>query len=221
MSAAHAGACPGADSCAPQLPAGIGALVLDFDGTVADNTYGREQALRAALRPHGVHLDAGWYRRHAGLSIHDLLTALPGGGQLPHEEIIHASRTHLLAAVHTIIPIACVVALLHAAHRDRLPCAVASGASRFLVEPGIDALGLAPLFAAVVTREDAPHGKPAPGLYLEAARRLDVPPHACLAVDDAPDGIASAHAAGMQVLTVVDGHLAPATATRQPTQSAR
>jgi HAD superfamily hydrolase (TIGR01509 family) len=194
---------------------------LDFDGTVADTTCGREQALRAALRPHGVRLDTGWYRRNVGLSIHDLLTALPGAEHLPHEEIIHASRTHLLATVRTISPIPCVLALLRAARRARLPCAVASGASRFLVEPGIDALGLAPLFATVVVREDAPRGKPAPDLYLEAARRLGVPLHACLAVDDAPDGIASARAAGMRVLTVVDGHLAPAAAPRQPTQSAR
>ncbi|WP_433435381.1 HAD family hydrolase [Nonomuraea sp. CA-141351] len=195
--------------CAPAIPDGIEALLVDFDGTLADTTPSHEQALRAALQPHGVDLDHDWYGRHVGLSIRDLLAALPDGRQLPHDEIIRQSRTHLLANVHAITPIACVISLLRAARRAGLPCAVASGASRLLVEPGIDALGLRPEFAAVVAREDVPHGKPAPDLYLAAARRLDVPPDRCLAVDDAHDGVTSAHAAGMHVIAVVDGHLAP------------
>ncbi|WP_210435201.1 HAD family phosphatase [Saccharopolyspora sp. ASAGF58] len=194
----------------PAIPDGIEALILDFDGTLADTTPTHEQALRAALRPHGLDLDHDWYRRHVGLSIHDLLTALPGGQQLHHDEIIRQSRTHLLTTVHSTTPFACVVSLLHAARRAGLPCAVASGASRLLVHPGIDALGLRHEFAAVVAREDVTHGKPAPDLYLAAARCLDVPPERCLAVDDAPDGVTSARAAGMRVITVVDGHLAAA-----------
>jgi len=209
--APHPWTCPGpvAPGCASTIPDGVEALILDFDGTIADTTPGHERALRAALRPHGVDLDPHWYRRHVGLSIHDLLAALPGGGRLPHEEIIQRSRSHLLAHVHTITPFGCVLGLLRAARRARLPCAVASGASRLLVGPGLGALGLGQEFATVVTREDAPHGKPAPDLYLAAAHRLGVHASACLAVDDAPEGIASARAAGMRVLTVVDGHLAP------------
>lgn len=212
MSASHLATCPvptRTGRCAPQIPDGTRALILDFDGTLADTTPGHEQALRAALHPHGVDLDAGWYRRHVGLSIHDLLAALLGEKRLPYEEIIQASRIHLLAQVHTITPIACALALLHAARRAHLPCAVASGASRLLVQPGIAALGLEHAFAAVVAREDVLRGKPAPDLYLEAAHQLSVPSGACLAVDDAPEGIASARAAGMRVLTVTGGHLAP------------
>jgi beta-phosphoglucomutase-like phosphatase (HAD superfamily) len=59
----------------------------------------------------------------------------------------------------------------------------------------------------VVTREDVRAGKPAPDLFAEAARRLGVPPAQCLAVDDAPDGIAAAQAAGMRVLTLRNGRL--------------
>lgn len=195
-------------SCVPAIPDSVEALVFDFDGTLADTTDSHEQALRAALQPHGLDLDHDWYRHHVGLSIHDLLTTLPSGQLLPHDEIIRHSRTHLLATVHSITPIACVVTLLRAARRAGLPCAVASGASRLLVHPGIEALGLTDEFAAVVAREDVMHGKPAPDLFAEAARRLDVAPDRCLAVDDAPHGVTSARAAGMQVITVIDGHLA-------------
>jgi beta-phosphoglucomutase-like phosphatase (HAD superfamily) len=61
-----------------------------------------------------------------------------------------------------------------------------------------------PLFAAVVTRADVEHGKPHPDLYLEAARRLGVPPGTALAVEDSPAGTQSALAAGMPVVVVPD-----------------
>lgn len=191
---------------------GVEAVVFDFDGTIGDTTPGQERALRAALRDFGIALDPAWYRQHVGLSIHDLLSALPDARELPHDEIIRTSRGQLLAAVDSITPIDCVVSLLHAARRAALPSAIASGASGLLVHPALAALGLTAAFGAIVVREDAPRGKPAPDLYLEAARRLGIPPSRCLAVDDAPDGIASARTAGMQVLTLVDGHLAHADA---------
>jgi HAD superfamily hydrolase (TIGR01509 family) len=203
--------CPGgraAGTCVPAIGKGVQALVLDFDGTLADTRRGHEDALRAALQPYGVALDPDWYGRHIGLSIHDLLVVLPGGRDLPHDEIVQHSRAHLLATAHTITPIPCVMELLQRARRAGLPCAVASGASRLLVDPGLDALGLRDAFAAVVTREDVTCGKPDPELFLTAAHCLGTAPERCLAVDDAPDGTASARAAGMQVLTVVDGHLA-------------
>ncbi|MEU3355145.1 HAD family phosphatase, partial [Streptomyces sp. NPDC037389] len=201
------------------MPAGVEALVFDFDGTLADTTRGHEDALRAALQPHKIALDPDWYRRHVGLSIHDLLAELPGGRSLPQEEIIQRSRAHLLATVHTIAPIACGVKLLRRARRTGLPCAVASGASRLLVGPGLDALGLEDAFATVVAREDVTHGKPAPELFLTAARRLGVAPGRCLAIDDAPDGIASARTAGMQVITVIDAHLVPVDGIVEPVAS--
>jgi len=194
----------------PAILEDIWALVLDFHGTLAHTTASHEQALRDALHAHGAGLDHGWYLRHAGLSIRDLLTRLPGARHLPHDEIIEHSRARLLATIGCITPVSSVVALLRAARRAGLPCAIASGASRLLVQPGLEALGLTSEFAVVVAGEDVPHGKPAPDLYIEAARRLDAPPGRCLAVDDAFDGVTAARAAGMHVLTLAGGHLAPA-----------
>lgn len=194
--------------CLPALPHGVEAVIFDFDGTLANTTESHERALRAALQHHGVELDRRWYRDHVGLSIHDLLAALPSAAALPHAQIIGHSRTRLLADMHTITPIPCVVELLRTARRAGLACAVASNASAVLVNPGIEALGLATEFAAVVSRGDVVHGKPAPDLFLEAARRLGVAPRACLAVEDAPDGLASARAAEMTAIAVIDAHLA-------------
>ncbi|MFC9249963.1 HAD family hydrolase [Amycolatopsis thailandensis] len=203
--AASSAAC----GCEPAIPDGAEALIFDFDGTLADTTARYEHALRAALSAFGVGLDTAWYHRHVGLSIHDLLAQHPGARGLPHEEIVRLSRGQLLGTVHTLTPHPCVLALLRAARQTGLACAVASGAVRVLLEPGIAALGLTRELPVVVARDDVACGKPAPDLYLTAARKLRVPPRRCLAVDDAPDGIAAARAAGMPVVKVRDGHLPP------------
>jgi HAD superfamily hydrolase (TIGR01509 family) len=212
----HACLAPDADrSCAPAIPPGIEAIIFDFDGTLADTTDSHERALQKALLRYGVDLDPGWYRRHVGLSIDDLLAALPGAAGLPHREVIAHSRAELLSTLPLIKPIGCVLAFLRTARRAGVPCAVASGASRVLVEPGLDALDLREEFTAVITREDVAQGKPAPDLYVAAATCLGVAPECCLGVDDAADGLTAATRAGMPVLPVVDGHLTAAQLPRQ------
>ncbi|MCY0935969.1 HAD family hydrolase [Streptomyces sp. H34-S4] len=193
----------------PPLPAGTQAVIFDFDGIIADNALIRQEALRHALGLHGVLLDVGWYQHNLGLSIREMLAAMPEARNVPHDSVIAASRSHLLAAMDTLEAIPATLAFMAAVEAAGLPSAVASGASGILVRPALKALGLEDRFATVVVREDAPRGKPAPDLFLEAARRLQIAPAQCLAVDDAIDGIAAAHAAGMKALTLADGLLVP------------
>jgi beta-phosphoglucomutase-like phosphatase (HAD superfamily) len=80
--------------------------------------------------------------------------------------------------------------------------AVASSGVRPYVEAVLGAIGLAGRFEVVVTGDDVAKGKPAPGVFLRAAERLNVRPPACLALEDAPNGIAAAKAAGMRCVAV-------------------
>jgi len=80
--------------------------------------------------------------------------------------------------------------------------AVASSSNRALIDEVLRAAGLEQCFAATVSSEEVTRGKPAPDVYLEAARRLDVPPERCAAVEDSHGGIRSAKAAGMRVLAI-------------------
>lgn len=83
------------------------------------------------------------------------------------------------------------------------PCAVASSADRIKVEANLNKIGLPPAaWQAVVTAEDVTQRKPAPDLFLMAARRLGVDPHQCTVVEDAVNGIAAAKAAGMRCVAV-------------------
>jgi beta-phosphoglucomutase-like phosphatase (HAD superfamily) len=66
----------------------------------------------------------------------------------------------------------------------------------------LELAGLADAFAATVSSEEVPNGKPAPDVYLEAARRLRVDPARCAAVEDSSNGIRAAAAAGMPVIAV-------------------
>ncbi|WSP95847.1 HAD family phosphatase [Streptomyces sp. NBC_01233] len=79
---------------------------------------------------------------------------------------------------------------------------MASGGARRAVHAGLDTTGLRPLFTDVITGEDAPRGKPGPGLFLLTSARLAVAPARCLVYEDSIEGVQAAKAAGMDVVDV-------------------
>ena len=92
---------------------------------------------------------------------------------------------------------------------SRWPLGVASSANAPLIALVLDVAGIAACFAATVSSEEVPRGKPAPDVYLEAARRLGVQAGGCVAVEDSTNGLRSAHAAGMAVIAVPNRAFAP------------
>jgi HAD superfamily hydrolase (TIGR01509 family) len=91
----------------------------------------------------------------------------------------------------------------------RWPLGLASSSNRELIDVALDAGGLARFFRVTVSSEEVARGKPAPDVYLEAARRLGVEPAACAAVEDSRSGILSARAAGMLVVAIPNLHFPP------------
>jgi HAD superfamily hydrolase (TIGR01509 family) len=89
------------------------------------------------------------------------------------------------------------------------PTALASGSERSLIEAVIQDSALRDQFQAVVCTDDLPRGKPAPDVYLEAARRLGVTPEMCVCVEDSPNGVLAGKAAGMKVIAVPDERFNP------------
>jgi HAD superfamily hydrolase (TIGR01509 family) len=86
---------------------------------------------------------------------------------------------------------------------------LASSSNRELVEVVLEAGGVAGLFRAVVSSEEVARGKPAPDVYLEAARRLDLSPSVCGTVEDSHNGIRSAKAAGMICVAIPNSQFPP------------
>lgn len=87
-------------------------------------------------------------------------------------------------------------------YRGRLPMGVASGGSRHAIRRVLTQLGIVDWFGAVVTHEDVTHQKPAPDIFLEAARRLGVEPRWCRGYEDTDLGLEAIRAAGMEAVDV-------------------
>ncbi|GAA4199233.1 fructose-1-phosphate/6-phosphogluconate phosphatase [Streptosporangium oxazolinicum] len=179
------------------------ALVFDCDGTLVDTASANESAWRTALAGWQVDLDPAWYRARTGLSADRLLAELETetGAELDYQAVRAAALDAYQWLIHTVTPHRPVSAVAEA-HRGRVPMAVASGGARQAVEETLRVTGLRPLFDTVVTRDDVRYGKPAPDVYLLAARLLGVAPYACVAYEDTDEGVASALAAGMTVIDV-------------------
>lgn len=97
-----------------------------------------------------------------------------------------------------------VVELIDAAHTRGLRLAIASSSPRTWIDATLRSIGLSNTFEVIVSGDDVPlgRGKPDPLIYQLAAQQLRVPAHRCLAIEDSPIGVLSAHQAGMRVLGV-------------------
>jgi HAD superfamily hydrolase (TIGR01509 family) len=95
------------------------------------------------------------------------------------------------------------------------PLAVASSAHRAVIDAALTTTGLGEFFRVVVSADEMSHGKPAPDVYLEAARRLGVAPQACLVVEDSLNGVLAGKAAGMTVVLVPNRSVPPAVGARE------
>jgi HAD superfamily hydrolase (TIGR01509 family) len=89
------------------------------------------------------------------------------------------------------------------------PLGLASSSNRHVIDLVLELARVADAFQATVSSEEVGGGKPAPDVYLEAARRLEADPHACVAIEDSTNGIRSAHAAAMAVIAVPNRDFPP------------
>ena len=92
----------------------------------------------------------------------------------------------------------------------RWPLGLASSANREIIDLVLELAGFGDAFRTTVSSEEVERGKPAPDVYLEAARRLGAAPARCVAIEDSSNGLRAAHAAGMAVIAVPNPHYAPA-----------
>jgi HAD superfamily hydrolase (TIGR01509 family) len=93
------------------------------------------------------------------------------------------------------------------------PVAVASSAHADVIDAALRAIGLLEVLAVVVSSDEVARGKPAPDVYLEAARRLGIEPGACLVVEDSRNGVLAGKAAGMTVVLIPNRSVPPAPGT--------
>jgi HAD superfamily hydrolase (TIGR01509 family) len=181
------------------LPPGTTALIFDCDGTLVDSLPLYLKAWLGAFESVAGHtMPPDWFHGRGGLSEHMVLDLVEAelGRTLDRAAIVRAARQAVLATLPDLREIR-IVADLARRYRSTLPMAVASSGSREVVMAALTHTGLLPLFDTIVTIDDVARPKPAPDLFLEAARRLGATPPGCLVLEDSAEGLAAAGHAGM------------------------
>lgn len=183
------------------LPADIRAIIFDCDGTLVNTLPVYADAWTQGFRTAGRDMVREWYLGRAGHSEHALMDLFEADQAvtLDRDVVIKVMRTHFLQNVASVGEVEAITAVARH-NQGRLPMAVASGGSRQIVTATLEATGLTPLFNTVVTINDVARPKPEPDLFLEAARRLGVPPTDCLVFEDSPEGMEAARQAGMRCI---------------------
>ena len=156
------------------------------------------------VRERGGRYDTEIQRAMMGMSSSEWSRYLHEVAGVPDEpDAINAEVVRrMLAAYRNRLPLFAGAADAVRRLAARFPLGLASSSNRELIDTVLDVAGLAPLFAATVSSEEVAHGKPAPDVYLETARRLRVAPERCAAIEDSHGGIRSAKNAGMRVVAI-------------------
>jgi HAD superfamily hydrolase (TIGR01509 family) len=184
-----------------------GAAIFDNDGLLLDTEEAwtrAEQTLFAArgreFTPEHKRTLIGSSRALAAVKLEAILE-LPGEGEALMDEL---HELVMLEALEGVEPRPGAIALLRRLSEAGVPLAVASNSERQFLERTLSSAGLLDggPFAAIVSATEIEHPKPAPDIYLEAARRLEVAPEDAVALEDSPIGVAAAAAAGMFVIAV-------------------
>jgi HAD superfamily hydrolase (TIGR01509 family) len=190
----------------------IDAVVFDLDGVLVDSEHVWDEARRALAAERGGRWNDRASRDMMGMSslewsryMHDVI-----GLQESPEEISAEVVRRLQAIYREQLPL--LPGAVEAVDRlaARWPLAVASSSNRELIDLVLELSGLESHFRVTVSSEEVARGKPAPDVYLEAARRLGVEPGRCAAIEDSENGIRSAKAAGMCVLAIPNPQFPPA-----------
>jgi len=189
----------------------IEAVVFDLDGVLIDSEQVWDDVRETLARERGGRWSESAQRDMMGMSSHEWSRYMHdevGLADAPDEinRVVVERMLERYAAGPPWLPGA-VEAVQRVA--GRWPLALASSSNRELIDAVLAAGGLTPLFRATVSSEEVPRGKPAPDVYLEAARRLGIPPERCTAVEDSHNGIRSAKAAGMRVVAIPNPHFPP------------
>jgi beta-phosphoglucomutase-like phosphatase (HAD superfamily) len=184
----------------PPFPRGI---IFDCDGTLADTMPLHWRAWQVIAKRHGFSLPEERFYSLGGVPSRDILRVLSTEQGVPLDPLAVAREKEAvyLPLIAQVEPINTVVGVARENY-GKIPLAVASGGTKSIIEQVLEQLGIRELFQAIVTSEDIVNQKPAPDIFLEAARRLGVPPQFCRAYEDTDLGMKAIQAAGMEAVDV-------------------
>ncbi len=194
----------------PRYP--VRAVLFDFDGTLVDSEENYYLADRELLARRGVEFTEADKRKYIGGSNTDMMIDLVRRYGLPDDPVAlgaEKNRLYLDIAERRTRVYPEMKRFWDGVRGRGLAVAVASGSAPQVIARLLEVAGLAGEVQVVVSAEEVPRGKPAPDVFLEAARRLSVPPHECAVVEDARYGVEAARRAFMRCIAVPYLHEKP------------
>lgn len=191
----------------PHLPpVNPSAILFDFDGVILDTEWSIYESIRDVFVDHGHDLPLEEYVQCIGS---DFNTWSPEtrleeltGKTFDWKAISITRNKWIREEIAKLDAMPGVRESLDHFRSRKTPSVVVSSSTNDWVAGWLEKLGLLSYFDDIVTREDAPRIKPAPDLYLEAVRRLDLPAHRCLVIEDSLNGMKSAQEAGCPVAAI-------------------
>jgi len=180
------------------------AVVFDLDGVLIASEEVWDAVRARYVGERGGRYDAGVQRAMMGMSSGEWSAYLHDQAGVPDEpgEINAEIVRRMLAAYRERLPLLPGAVDTVRWTAARFPLALASSSNREIIDEVLRLAAIAACFRVTVSSEEVARGKPAPDVYLEAARRLGVEAHRCAAVEDSHAGIRSAKTAGMRVVAI-------------------
>jgi HAD superfamily hydrolase (TIGR01509 family) len=189
----------------------MSAVIFDMDGVLVDSEAVWDDVRKRFVEEKGGQWQEGAQRDMMGMSsvewsryVRDRL-----GVDMDPEEISREVADRVADVYREKLPLLPGAVEAVTSLAEEWPLGLASSSNRHVIVLVLDLAGIADAFKATVSSEEVGAGKPAPDVYLEAAKRLSVDPAACVAIEDSTNGIRSAHAAGMAVIAVPNQDFPP------------
>jgi beta-phosphoglucomutase len=181
-------------------------VIFDLDGVIVDSSMFHFGAWQRWARKIDIieEVDEAWFREHHGKRNDAIITATLGSISETELEV-HATRKEEYfreLARGKLEPLSGVSALVEGLGNDGWGLAIGTSTPRGNLEMVLTEMPFGGAFAATVCGPEVEHGKPAPDIFLRAAELLELPPERCIVVEDAPSGVAAAHAGGFACLAV-------------------
>jgi beta-phosphoglucomutase-like phosphatase (HAD superfamily) len=178
-------------------------IIFDCDGTLADTMPLHWLAWQKIAQRYKLHFPMDRFYSLGGVPSRDILKMLgeEQGVTLDYLAASHEKEAEYMTTLAQVGPIDAVVKVARENY-GKIPMAVASGGVLPIIEAVLVHLGIRDLFQTVVTSEAVKNQKPAPDIFLEAARRIGVAPELCRAYEDTDLGIQAIRAAGMEAVDV-------------------
>ncbi len=180
------------------------AIIFDCDGTLIDSMPVHYLAWHETMSRYGIEFGEDRFYALGGMPSHRIIELLASEQNIENIDAIataHEKEEAFLDRIDLLQPIEVVMDIVEYA-RGKKPIAVASGGFRHIINRQLQQVGIESWFDAIVTAEDTQRHKPEPDVFLETARRLEVPAAECIVFEDADLGIEAAHRAGMKCIDI-------------------